>query len=58
MAKILENGKGRRLIKLDTNDVINIVREYQNLTYNLNNYNEIRNKLDNSELYLPEEISI
>lgn len=58
MAKILENRKGRRLIKLDTNDVINIVREYQNLTYNLNNYNEIRNKLDNSELYLPEEISI
>jgi len=58
MAKILENEKGRRLIKLDTNDVINVVREYQNLTYNLKNYNEIRNTLDNCELYLTEDISI
>ena len=56
MAKIIENFSGRRNIRLNTDDIINIVREYQNITININNYNDIRCKLDNIELYLPEDI--
>ena len=56
MAYILENKIGRRIIRLNTDDIINIVREYQNITYKTYSYSEIRNKLDKSELYIPEDI--
>lgn len=56
MAKIIENTTGRRAIRLNTNDIINIVREYQNITINAESYEEIRSLLNKSELYLPEDI--
>ncbi len=57
MAKIIENLNGRRIIRLNTNDIINIVREYQNITSGLFDYNAIRQKLDITDLYLPEDIN-
>lgn len=57
MAKIIENLNGRRIIRLNTNDIINIVREYQNITSGLFDYNTIRQKLDITDLYLPEDIN-
>ena len=57
MAKIIENLNGRRIIRLNTNDIINIVREYQNITSGLFDYNAIRQKLDITGLYLPEDIN-
>jgi hypothetical protein len=56
MAQIIENKKGRRVIRLNTSDIIDIVREYQNLTIGAKDYLEIREKLNDSELYLPEDI--
>lgn len=56
MAQIIENTKGRRSIRLNTEDVINIVREYQNITYLCKDYNEIRDKLNLCNLYLPEDV--
>lgn len=56
MAKIIENKKGRRLIRLSTDDVISVVREYQNTVVNVGSYSEIRQKLDSAELYLPEDV--
>ncbi len=56
MAKIIENTSGRRNIRLNTDDILNIVREYQNITINSFSYNEIREKLDKFELFLPEEL--
>ena len=56
MATIVENLNGRRLIRVSTDDVISIVREYQNSTYNLATYDEIRKKLDKTEIYLPEDL--
>ena len=56
MAVIIENFKGRRTIRLNINDIINIVREYQNITAGSYTYNEIRDKLGKTELYLPEDI--
>ena len=56
MAQIIENKKGRRVIRLNTSDIIDFVREYQNLTIGAKDYLEIREKLNDSELYLPEDI--
>ncbi len=56
MAQILNNTKGRRQIRLNTNDIINIVREYQNITAGSSSYKEIRTKLDDFILYLPEDL--
>ena len=56
MAKILENINGRRSIKLSTDDVISIVQEFQNITKYSYSYNELRKKLNNFEIIIPEEI--
>lgn len=58
MAKIIANKKGRRTIKLNTNEIISIVREYQNNTNKCSSYEEIRNKLNKIEIYLPEDMPI
>jgi len=55
MAQVIENNKGRRIIRLNTDDVINIVREYQNISCGINEYEEIRRKIDKLELYIPED---
>lgn len=56
MAKIIENKTIRRIIKLSTDDVINIVREYQNLNKKCYTYKEIRALLDTQQFYLPEDL--
>lgn len=56
MAKIIENLNGRRNIKLNTDDIIDIVREYQCLTCNCDNYEEIRKIISSTSFYLPEDI--
>ena len=56
MAQIIENLMGRRSIRLSTDDIINIVREYQNISLGACNYNEIRERLNKFELYLPEDL--
>jgi len=53
MAQIIE-GK-RRIIKLSTDDIINIVREYQQLTYKSCCYEHTRELLNNNPLFIPEE---
>lgn len=56
MAKIIENSIGRRNIRLNTDDIINIVREYQAVSSGSYTYNEIRDKLNRAEFYLPEDL--
>ena len=57
MAKIIENHLGRRNIRLNENDIIDVVREYQKVTVGSFTYQEIRDKLKNLELYIPEDLS-
>ena len=56
MAKIIENLSGRNTIRLSVDDIINIVREYQNITRNAYSYEEIRYKLAECEIYLSEDL--
>lgn len=57
MAKIIENTLGRRMIRLNTNDVISIVKEFQNITYGKSSYNDLRIALDKFDFYIPEDVS-
>ncbi len=54
MAKILE-GK-RRLIKMSVDDVLNIVRMYQQVTKNSCCYEHTRELLEREAFYLPEDL--
>lgn len=56
MATIVENLNGRRLIRVSTDDVISLVKEYQNIACQTSSYEEIRQKLDRYPLYLPEDL--
>lgn len=56
MAAIIENMHGRRLIRISTDDVISIVKEYQNYACTSNSYQETREKLDKAEIYIPEDL--
>ena len=56
MAKVINNNSGRSLIKLSSDDVISIVREYQNLILKQNSAEEIRNILENYNFYLPSDV--
>jgi hypothetical protein len=56
MAKIIENKRGRRMVRVSTDDVIMIVREYQNIVLNIKDYETIREQLNKREIYLPEEV--
>lgn len=56
MAKILNEEFKRRIIKLSTDDIINIVREYQNSTQGKTSYEQIRSSLDRINLFIPEDL--
>ena len=56
MAKILNENLKRRILKLTTDDVINIVREYQNSTKGKKTYFQIRKALDEREMFIPEDL--
>ena len=54
MAKI-KNGK-RKLIQLSTDDVLNIIRQYQQLTHKSCCYDHTREILDRNPMFLVEDI--
>ena len=57
MAKIIENLDGkRRLIKLSTEDVLSVIREYQNASRGCLTCDEIRMALADRVFFVPEEI--
>ena len=56
MATIIENSHGRRLIKISTDDIISIVKEYQNTISFPSTYEKTRKILDAKNIYLPEDM--
>ena len=56
MARIIENLDGkRRIIKLSTNDILSVVREYQRIIKNGFTYNDIYNTLSDNIVFIPED---
>ena len=57
MARIIEAEKdSRRIIKLSTDDIISVVREYQRIVAKQNNYSNTRLLLEDNIIYIPEEV--
>ncbi len=57
MARIIESQVGcRRIIKLSVDDIISIVRDYQNIVPRNSSSEEIRNYLSDRIIFIPEEI--
>ena len=52
MARIIEGE--RRLVKLDVDDILSVVREYQRITNGACCYEHVRELLEKSDFYLPE----
>lgn len=56
MARIIESFEGsRRIIQLSSDDVISIVREYQQVAHKFRYLKDVRDILENKVFYLPEE---
>jgi len=57
MARIIENETGtRRIIKMSSDDVMNVVREYQKHVKYKSSYEEIRNQLEDCIIFIPEDV--
>lgn len=56
MAKIIENEKGRRIVRMSVDDIISVVREYQRIVKSPKTYEGIRMVLSKACMYLPEEM--
>lgn len=56
MATIIENMSGRRIIRVSTDDVISLIKEYQATACGCHSYEEIRSRLNQKELFIPEEM--
>ena len=57
MARIIETQKGsRRLIKLSTEDIISIVRDYQRIVPRFSTMSETRDFLSDTVIFIPEEV--
>ena len=56
MARIIESGtSSRRLIIMSTDDIISIVKDYQRIVPRFSNFEEARNYLSDTVIFIPEE---
>lgn len=57
MARIIESTNGeRRIIKMSTDDILSIVRDYQRIVPRFSNAETARNYLSDTVIYIPEDI--
>ena len=56
MARIIETENGaRRIIKMSTDDILSIVKDYQRIVPRFSTINEARNFLSDTVIYIPED---
>lgn len=55
MAQIIENLYGRRIIRVSTDDIITLVKTYQEIALKSKSYEEIREKISQTDIYIPED---
>ena len=57
MARIIESKKGnRRLIKISTDDILSIVKDYQRIVPRFSNEKTAREYLSDTVIYIPEDV--
>ena len=56
MARIIESENGeRRLIKLSTEDILSVVKDYQRIVPRFSNIENVRDFLSDTVIFLPED---
>lgn len=55
MAKIIESAGKRRIIRLSSNDIISIVKDYQRIVPRFSTETNARNYLADTVIFIPEE---
>lgn len=56
MARIIESLSPRRIIKLSTNDIMSIVKEYQRIVPRFSDENTARDYLNDKVIFIPEDV--
>ena len=57
MARIIETQKGsRRIIKLTTDDIISVVKDYQRIVPRFSNSKDVRDYLSDTVIFIPEDL--
>ena len=57
MARIIESSlNSRRMIKLSTDDIIAVVKDYQKVVPRFSSSEEIRNLLSDIAIFIPEDL--
>ena len=57
MARIIETTKSsRRIIKMSTDDIISVIKDYQRIVPRFSTESEARNYLADTVIYIPEDI--
>ena len=57
MARIIESENGNRsIIKMSTDDVLSVVKDYQRIVPRFSSVEEARNYLSDTVIFIPEEI--
>lgn len=57
MARIIENETGsRRLIRMSTDDILSVVKDYQRVVPRFSSYDEARDFLADTVIYVPEDL--
>ncbi len=57
MARIIENELGsRRLIRMSTDDILSVVKDYQRIVPRFSSYDEARDFLADTVIYIPEDL--
>ena len=57
MARIIENETGsRRIIKMSVDDVLSVIKDYQRIVPRFSTEENARNYLEDTVIYIPEEI--
>lgn len=56
MARIIENQSGqRRIIKMSTDDIISVVKDYQRIVPRFSTETDARDYLEDTVIYIPED---
>lgn len=57
MARIIDNAKGqRRIIRMSTDDIISVVKDYQRIVPRFSTENDARDYLSDTVIYIPEDV--
>jgi len=57
MARIIESSEGkRRIIKMSTDDIISVVKDYQRIVPRFSTEADARDYLSDAVIFIPEEI--